>query len=396
VSESLAPLISSALAAWQANRLDEARALLNEAADEAPDNGRVWELLARLCLWQGDAEAAGLFSAESLALDPGNPDFRILAEEIRWRAGRPAEALAGLSGLCENNDAVAVAAAILGDLPPTFECQPDAGLTSLLKRAARKIATDGNPSAAGDWFQWLAQRHPDDPNIHCDLLAATVQVITDAINLGRLLPISDIVRLRLAILSFRTARRLAPGQANLWRNLGTLLATLAPRTAWRTDIKAAEAHCVARWLNIEQESAQARSAVADIFYSSRNLTGAAEVLFGRLIPCGAGWDEEPLDSFLERLDQALKTVETNLEAPPSADRASETGIILTEIGFTQESVTALVLAANSAPDSPSHRERLAEIMTRNRLLEEAAAHFTGRPTAPLQPLVLPPRVTPPA
>ncbi|CAA7615940.1 hypothetical protein MTBLM5_180037 [Magnetospirillum sp. LM-5] len=376
------PLFESALAAWKDGRPAEARALLAELADESPDSPDVWLALGRVCLHLGDGMAAFAALSEAAMLDPASPSIALALAEARWRTGDAPGALSALAGLPPTDEVAAAAAAVLiGHDIATPE------LADLLRLAADLLARRQDWTNAATVFRRLTEATPDDSAAHCDLLAAELTASGLVLAEVAVMSPSQLVRLRRAIAAFRASCRLAPERPALWNNIGTMLAHLESRSLGLIGAKAAAAHCLTRWLALEPDNRTARAAVADIFYSRRRMDQAAAVHFGRLIPSGPGWEEQPLDDFLERLDATLADIERHLAAPPSAQAISAIGHALAGLGLSKEASAMFHRAHQAEPLDPGHRVALADMLVRHRLLNDAAAFYAGRPAVAYPPLV---------
>ncbi|MBF0324317.1 tetratricopeptide repeat protein [Magnetospirillum moscoviense] len=376
------PLFESALAAWKDGRPAEARALLAELADENPDSPDVWLALGRVCLHLGDGMAAFAALSEAAILDPARPQIALALAEARWRTGDAPGALTLLAGLPPTDEVAAAAAAVLTshdiDMPE---------LAELMRRAADLLARRQDWTNAAAIFHRLALSRPDDPVIQSDLLAAELTASGLVFQDVAVMSPPQLVRLRRAIAAFRASCRLDPKRPALWNNIGTMLAHLESRSQGQIGAKAAAAHCLTRWLALEPDNRAARAAVADIFYSRRRMDQAAAVHFGRLIPSGPGWEEQPLEDFLERLDATLADIEHHLAAPPSAQAISAIGHALAGLGLSKEASAMFHRAHQAQPLDPGHRVALADMLVRHRLLNDAAAFYAGRPAVAYPPVV---------
>ncbi len=387
MSTNASSLFESALAAWKGGRPTEARALLSELADEAPDAVDVWLALGRVCLHLGDAMAAFAALSEASALAPANTPVSLALAEARWRTGDGPGALSVLAGLPALDEVTELAVSILANQPADTPLPAAPGLADLLRRAANLLARRKDWANAAALFHRSSLLRPDDAEAHCDLLAAELAASGVVLQEVAVMNPQDLVRLRRAIAAFRDSRRLDPNQSALWNNIGTLLAHLEHRSQGRIGAKAAAAHCLARWLALEPGNRTARAAVADIFYTGRRLDLATAVHSGRLIPSGPGWEEQPLDAFLDHLDAALADIESLWSSPPSATAISTLGHALAGLGLSKEAAAMYHRAHRAEPADPRHREALADMLVRHRLVNDAAAFYTGRSAAAPPPLV---------
>ncbi|WP_161539765.1 tetratricopeptide repeat protein [Paramagnetospirillum kuznetsovii] len=384
------PSLDTALDAWRSGRLDQARAQAAVLVDEDPDSAMAWWLLGRVCLDMGDTTGAFGALSEAGLLAPDDISVALALAEAEWRNGDAVAALVRMAALPSSEAATQLAARLLtaqrpepGHIPP----EELNAFVDLLKAAAQwMVAREGWLEAAAV-FHLVTRLSPDDLDAQCDLIGASAR------SCG--MNIAELAGARRAIAAFRLVRQQAPLKPALWGNLGALLAALNERSHGHGQAAAAAAaHAHARWMALETPGSplfpHARAGVADFLYSRRRMAEAAKVYRTNQVPEIPEIAETVLDAYLTTLDHRLERLERLLAMPPSPETLEQVGILIGDMGMTSDAAEVFNLALKAAPDNVANRQALADILSRHRLLVDAAALFANRSAVPRQPLVQPP------